>query len=243
MELMDVLLLAAISPPGSGRSEISPRFLRHLNILSIDQFADETLKRIFSTEVSWHFKQGYELPIHQMTNPLVNASLMLYNSVISSFLPTPTKCHYLFNLRDFSKIVSGIRLVPSSHLRDPNKLIRLWCHEVYRVFYDRLVDDQDRQLFFNLVRRHCQSEFKVDLSKVLFPHVMAGATMVTDDHVKSICFGDYMHPETDKKTYDEIPDLTLLTKAMEHYLKEYNTISKAAMPLVMFKYAVEHTSR
>ena len=30
---------------------------------------------------------------------------------------------------------------------------------------------------------------------------------------------------------------------MEHYLKEYNTVSKAPMPLVMFHYAVEHISR
>ncbi len=30
---------------------------------------------------------------------------------------------------------------------------------------------------------------------------------------------------------------------MEHYLKEYNTVSKAPMPLVMFRYATEHTSR
>lgn len=30
---------------------------------------------------------------------------------------------------------------------------------------------------------------------------------------------------------------------MEHYLKEYNSVSTAPMPLVMFKFAVEHTSR
>ena len=43
--------------------------------------------------------------------------------------------------------------------------------------------------------------------------------------------------------YDEIPDVRLLTNAMEHYLKEYNTVSKAPMPLVMFRYATEHASR
>jgi len=52
-----------------------------------------------------------------------------------------------------------------------------------------------------------------------------------------------MHPEVEKRVYDEVPDFTLLTKAMEHYLKEYNSTSKAPMPLVMFKYAVEHASR
>ena len=40
-----------------------------------------------------------------------------------------------------------------------------------------------------------------------------------DEHLRSLCFGDYMHPEAEKKIYDEIPDVTLLTKAMDHYLK------------------------
>jgi dynein heavy chain len=111
------------------------------------------------------------------------------------------------------------------------------------VYHDRLLDEVDRQQFFALVKRHCQSEFKVDLAKVLFPHVMAGSSAVTDEHLKTLCFGDYMHPEVDKKVYDEIPDAGLLAKAMEHYLKEYNSVSKAPMPLVMFRYAVEHTSR
>ena len=204
-----------------------------------------------------------------MAHPLVEATLQLYKTTLTTFLPTPAKCHYMFNLRDFSRVIRGMRLVPSTHLRDPNKLIRLWCHETYRVFYDRLTDADDRQKFFGLVKKHCQAEFKVDLvskpmlhgpvcshfqggrlkhfllfqGKILFPHVMAGSSVVTDEHMRSLCFGDFMHPEVEKKLYDEIPDVTLLTKAMEHYLKEYNAVSKAPMPLVMFRYAVEHTSR
>ncbi len=62
--------------------------------------------------------------LFQMANPLVEATLQLYKSSLSSFLPTPAKCHYMFNLRDFARVVRGVRLLPSSHLRDPNKLIR-----------------------------------------------------------------------------------------------------------------------
>lgn len=76
-------------------------------------------------------------------------------------MPTPDRCHYMFNLRDFANVVKGIKLIPNTHLRDPNKLIRLWCHEVYRVFYDRLIDDKDRKTFFNMVKSKCQRFFKV----------------------------------------------------------------------------------
>lgn len=56
-------------------------------------------------------------------------------------------------------------------------------------------------------------------------------------------FGDYSKPDSDVKAYDEITDLVALQKVMELYLNEYNSASKAPMPLVMFKFAIEHVSR
>ena len=56
VELLDVHLLTALSPPGCGRNDITTRFIRHMNILGLDSFDDETLRRIFSTEIDWHFK-------------------------------------------------------------------------------------------------------------------------------------------------------------------------------------------
>ena len=42
-----------------------------------------------------------------MGHPLVEATLELYKNVQTSFLPTPLKCHYMFNLRDFAKVIQG----------------------------------------------------------------------------------------------------------------------------------------
>ena len=75
---------------------------------------------------------------------LVQATMIVYKQAITSFLPTPTKSHYVFNLRDFARVIRGVLLVPSSHMKETEKLTRLWVHEVYRVFYDRLIDQQDR---------------------------------------------------------------------------------------------------
>lgn len=66
---------------------------------------------------------------------------------------------------------------------------------------------------------------------------------ITDDNIRSLFFGDFLKPESDQKIYDEITDLRGLTIVMEYYLEEFNSISKAPMSLVMFKFAIEHISR
>ena len=68
----------------------------------------------------------------------------VYKDSIAQFLPTPTKSHYVFNLRDFARVIKGVLLCPGTHMTEADKLIRLWVHEVYRVFYDRLIDQNDR---------------------------------------------------------------------------------------------------
>ena len=75
---------------------------------------------------------------------MVAATLQVYKDTVVGFLPTPTKSHYVFNLRDFARVIRGVLLVPSTHMEENEKLIRLWIHEIYRVFYDRLTDEADR---------------------------------------------------------------------------------------------------
>lgn len=75
---------------------------------------------------------------------IVGATMEVFKEAITNFLPTPTKSHYTFSLRDFSRVIRGMLLVPAARMKDPDKLIRLWIHESFRVFNDRLIDEQDK---------------------------------------------------------------------------------------------------
>ncbi|XP_021567967.1 dynein heavy chain 3, axonemal [Carlito syrichta] len=241
LDIVDVLLVTAMGPPGGGRNDITGRFTRHLNIISIDAFEDDVLTKIFSSIVDWHFGKGFDVIFLRYGKMLVQATKTIYRAAVENFLPTPSKSHYVFNLRDFSRVIQGILLCPHTHLQDVEKLIRLWIHEVYRVFYDRLIDMEDRQVFFNIVKETTSNCFKQSIEKVLIHLSPTGK--IVDDNIRSLFFGDYFKPESDQKIYDEITDLKQLTVVMEYYLEEFNNISKAPMSLVMFKFAIEHISR
>ncbi|XP_043945444.1 dynein axonemal heavy chain 3 [Protopterus annectens] len=241
LDIADVLFVSAMGPPGGGRNDITGRFTRHLNIISIDSFDDETLTKIFTSIVDWHFGKGFDPAFLRLGKIMVQATMSVYKAAVENFLPTPSKSHYVFNLRDFSRVIRGVLLCPHTHLQEGDKLIRLWIHEVYRVFYDRLIDNEDRQVFFNIVKERTSNFFKQTIDKVLSHLTLSGK--VTDSNIRSLFFGDFLKPDADVKAYDEITDLKQLTSVMEYYMEEYNNISKAPMSLVMFKFAIEHISR
>lgn len=65
-------------------------------------------------------------------------------------MPTPTKSHYIYNVRDLFKVFEGISRVQK--LPSPFYLIKLWAHESLRIFSDRLVDDFDKKIFENILK-------------------------------------------------------------------------------------------
>ena len=125
-----------------GRPQLPPRFVRFFNTIYIPEPEEESLVLIFH-EITKGFFQKMKIKTEIMdliTNKsIINSTLNLYTMVRAELLPTPQKSHYLFNLRDVSRVFQGLVLIKQSTLSSPQVLIKLWVHEFQRVFEDRLI--------------------------------------------------------------------------------------------------------
>jgi len=65
--------------------------------------------------------------------------MTLYYAVFDKLPRTPVKFHYIFNLRDLSRVYEGLLQATVDKYDTKEKFIRLWRNEAMRVFADRLV--------------------------------------------------------------------------------------------------------
>ena len=80
-----------------------------------------------------------------MTSMVTRMTMELYKQIVRDMPPTPSKFHYIFNLRDLSRIYNGLCLSTPSRYTKPNQFIRLWYNEVNRVICDRLISTADKE--------------------------------------------------------------------------------------------------
>ena len=149
-ELVDLQFVAAMGAPGGGRNPVTPRYLRHFNPLWCVDYSQASLERIFSTILAWHL-EPFPGEVKALCNQIVGMTAAIYQTISTELLPTPTKSHYTFNLRDMSKVFQGVLQSTPKTVSNANECLRLWSHECLRVFSDRMIETKDTEWFFQLL--------------------------------------------------------------------------------------------
>lgn len=78
---------------------------------------------------------------------------------------TPVKFHYIFNLRDLSRIYEGLTRSTLDKFFNKDQFLRLWRNEVTRVFSDKLITKEDKDLVCqtaipNMLKEHFTDSFE-----------------------------------------------------------------------------------
>lgn len=72
------LFVGAMGVPGGGRNEVTDRFLRHMQIICLDSFDDNTLNKIFVTILDWHLAKGYVENVARLSKVLLSYCSVIY---------------------------------------------------------------------------------------------------------------------------------------------------------------------
>ena len=109
-KITDIVFVAAMCPPAGGKNPVTPRFTRHFNIVTCPVFDKNTMQRIFNKIIDYHIRRESYLGTDtaKTLKDMVDASIDVFLFAQSNLRPTPAKSHYLFNLRDVARVVSGI---------------------------------------------------------------------------------------------------------------------------------------
>ncbi|KAK9511585.1 hypothetical protein O3M35_000215 [Rhynocoris fuscipes] len=243
MKIVDVQFVTAMDPPSGGKS-VTPRFWRHMNIFVINEFGDDTMVTIFSKIMLWHLDtRGFSKEFDPCIDQIVGATLTMYKESLLNLLPTPAKSHYLFNLRDFSRVIQGVLLSVPEAMEGLIAIKRLWVHEVLRVYYDRLVDDDDRTWIIEMLHTVCHNNLLEDMDEMFERLADTPKSRIGEQELRKLIYCDFANPKADTRNYMEVTDLQHLRNIVEGYLNEFNNMSRKPMNLVLFRFAIEHLSR
>lgn len=187
---------------------------------------------------------GFVADVVKTESKVVMATLEIYKMAMNELLPTPMKSHYLFNLRDFAKVITGVCMTDKDSVTSQEGIIRLWTHECWRVFADRLINEDDRLIMLRALRETVKKVFGLSFDTVfeaLDNPNSKDNKIDTLDEIRGLIFTDVLTPVgMPKRPYEEVLDKSRLLAACEEALENYNTISDKPMDLVLFSFAIEH---
>ena len=72
---------------------------------------------------------------------------------------------YIFNLKDLSKVFEGLCQCSIDKTTNGKQLARLWRNEVMRIFFDRLVSSDDKDLVSGIMDHFENDVFSVGKSE------------------------------------------------------------------------------
>ncbi|XP_069055280.1 dynein axonemal heavy chain 8 isoform X2 [Lepisosteus oculatus] len=239
--IVDVQLMAAMIHPGGGRNDIPQRLKRQFTVFNCTLPANTSIDKIFGIMGYGYFHacRDFRPEICDMIKILVPASRILWQWTKTKMLPTPSKFHYIFNLRDLSRIWQGMLNIKAEECEDLQTLLALFQNECTRVIADRFVSAEDKVWFEKSITRVVQEHVDPSLAPQLHPDpyfvdFLREAPEPTGDE-----------PEDSSleapKVYELVPSFEFLCERLQLYQRQYNdTVRGSRLDLVFFTDAMAH---
>lgn len=146
---------ACNSPKDPGRHKLSDRFLRHSAVVMVDYPGKTSLEQIYGTFNSAAMKLAPDMRGYSQS--ITKAMIDIYFQTKDKL--ADVQSHYIYSPRELTRWTRGIlEALKRDTYTDLSKFLRLWYHEGLRLFYDRLVAQDERvwtkELFKSIFNDH-----------------------------------------------------------------------------------------
>ena len=235
-DVADLGFTAAMNPT-AGSFTITERLQRCFATFAAAMPSDADLTTIYSSILGGHLGRGaaFASDVRAMLDPLVDATLRMHKSVTVDFLPDAERFTYTWSMRELASVFSGLAAARGELYATPLKLVRLWAHEMMRVYGDRLIDEADTAKFDARLRATAKVVFKdIELEAILAKPLLHTSFAAQPPGLGS------------DAAYVPLPvgeqGIGMLSKTLSAKLEEYNA-AHPTMDLVLFEAAMEHVTR
>ncbi|KAI9141404.1 dynein heavy chain and region D6 of dynein motor-domain-containing protein [Paraphysoderma sedebokerense] len=241
--IVDLQFLGAMMHPGGGRNDIPSRLKRQFAVINCTIPSDVSVDRIFGTILEGHFSASRQFPeeVTKLALKLAPITRRLWQLTKMKMLPTPAKFHYIFNLRDLSRIIQGMLNSTSDAICNRKFLLSLWEHECSRVLPDRFTNTEDIDWFNKTVisvvsKELGDEEAHIVSNKSYFVDFLRDPPEVEDGQ-QEVDVESY-------KVYEMVGSFDILRSRLAICMKQYNeAVRGSKMDLVLFEDAMKHIVR
>lgn len=242
--IVDIQFIGAMIHPGGGRNDIPQRLKRQFAVVNCTLPSNASIDKIFSVIGRGHFckERRFTPDVVECTAKLVSCTRRLWQATKIKMLPTPANFHYVFNLRDLSRIWEGMLNIDNEICNSVQMLLALWKHECTRVVADRFTTPEDAAWFDKALHKTAEEDLPADQAAQVpeepyFVDFLREPPEPTGDEPED---ADLEAP----KIYEQIPPYDELEEKLQNYMQQYNeTVRGSGMDLVFFKDAMVHLIR
>jgi dynein heavy chain, axonemal len=245
---------AAMGKAGGGRNEVDPRFISKFAVVNLQFPLESTLKRIYGSILKGHL-QPFPDNVQAVADVVIQMTLDLFKIVSIELPPTPSKFHYIFNLKDLSRTYAGILLIQPGNFKEPRQIVRVWRNEFTRVFCDRLINEEDlilvNERMSELVGKNFRQDVRMRPSTISFRSEKLEKKESLSDMPASqyimrdpLLFGDFRHGVVDEeeRIYEDLLDYTAVSHLFREIMDEYKE-RRGNMELNLFEDCLDHLTR
>lgn len=132
---------------------------------------NDSIDKIFKVIGEGHYnaKRGFTIEVRSLIKKIIPLTRELWTRTRKKLLPTPAKFHYVFSLRDLSRVWQGMIGTLPTVIESEKCLMLLWKHECSRVFSDRFTHQSDKDWFnsalYNISEEILGPEYKKMMEK------------------------------------------------------------------------------